>query len=38
MRKVMIGWMLFAALLVGLSIGRTTDHKTASQQISNLDR
>lgn len=30
MRRAMIGWMVFAALLLGLSIGRAADRDEAS--------
>ncbi len=33
MRNVMIGWMVFAALLLGLSIGRAADRDETSMTV-----
>lgn len=39
MRKAMIGWMMFAALLLGLSIGRAADRDetTLTAQITSAE-
>lgn len=39
MRKAMIGWMVFAALLLGMSIGRAADkdETTFTAQVSSAD-
>lgn len=39
MRRAMIGWMVFAALLLGLSIGRAADRDetTLTAQVSSAD-
>ena len=39
MRKAMIGWMIFAALLLGLSLGRAADRDetTLTAQVSSAE-